>query len=215
MSGITHSSSSQRRHPHADAIEVQPGRISFAVDADHSRHACREAPATYSPGEVAPPTAWPVFPDAGVVHATLRSLQAIGNDARLRFIDALRVLYECNLYYELGYAIYEQYCARELGIARSTAFEYLQVARALDELPRLRILYGEGELSWAQVRAMGPAPHSYAPHDYRSGGTQPPVASSTIRAAASATSSRHGRPTSCTPHGSPSGVAPARTTTAG
>lgn len=150
-------SSDSLGHPHADAagaFEVQPGRIWFAVDADHTRRACREAPATYMPGEAAPPTAWPGFPDAGVVHATLRSLQAIGNDARLRFIDALRVLYECNLYYELGYASYEQYCDRELGLARSTAFEYLQVARALDGLPRLRILYGEGELSWAQVRAI-------------------------------------------------------------
>ena len=47
------------------------------------------------------------------------------------------------------------------------------------------------------------------------GRCQPPEAASTTAAAASATSSRHGCATSCTPIGRPSGDVPPRTTTAG
>ena len=47
------------------------------------------------------------------------------------------------------------------------------------------------------------------------GGLQPPRAVSIHLAAASAMSSRHGRATTCTPIGRPSGDVPARTTTQG
>ncbi len=106
--------------------------------------AARPASATPDPG----------FPEAAAVHELLKSLQGIGNEVRLRFLEGLRMLYDGNLYYELGYASFHQYCDRELGLARSTASEYLRVGRALDGLPRSRVLFREGELSWEQVRAI-------------------------------------------------------------
>src|ERR1051326_198782 len=50
---------------------------------------------------------------------------------------------------------------------------------------------------------------------YNGGLCQPPSADSTASAAASATSSRQGRATSCAPMGRPSSEVPARTTTPG
>ena len=96
----------------------------------------------------------PGFPEAGTVHELLKTLQGIGNEVRLGFLDALRMLHDGNLCFELGYSSFHQYCDRELGLARSTSYEYIRVAEALDDLPRLRVLFGHGELSWEQVRAI-------------------------------------------------------------
>ncbi len=100
------------------------------------------------------PATDPGFPEAARVHELLKSLQGIGKEVRLRFLDGLRMLYDGNLHYELGFSSFHQYCDRELGLARSTASEYLRVGRALDGLPRSRVLFREGELSWEQVRAI-------------------------------------------------------------
>ena len=92
--------------------------------------------------------------DAGPVHELLKALHVVGNEVRLRFLEALRLLLEGRLYYELGYGSFDQYCDRELGLPHSTAHEYTRVARALDRLPRTRALFGQGELSWEQARAI-------------------------------------------------------------
>jgi hypothetical protein len=94
------------------------------------------------------------IPSAVNVHNRLKSLHKLGNDARLRFIEALREMNDGNLFCELGYSNLAQYCETEFGLAKSSAFEYVRVAIALDALPSVRGLYSEGELSWHQVRSI-------------------------------------------------------------
>lgn len=94
------------------------------------------------------------IPDGAAVHALLKELQATGNELRLGFFDALIQMRDGRLYHELGYASVQHYADRELGLARSTVQEYLRAGAALDELPRLRVLFARGELSWQQVRAI-------------------------------------------------------------
>ena len=136
-------------HQHLPAGAVQPVSVRLrpqvvARAAEPSRPAAVVNP---SPPDLG-------FADAGALHRLLRSLQSIGNEVRLRFLDALRAFHDSNLCFELGYSSYAQYCDRELGLARSTSLEYVRVARALDGVPRLRALFGQGELSWEQVRAV-------------------------------------------------------------
>jgi len=88
------------------------------------------------------------------VHEALTQLHSAGNQVRLRFLEILQMLRDNNLFVELGYSSFAQYCDREFGLSRSTAMEYVRVARALDGLPRLRVLFGEGSLSWQQVRSI-------------------------------------------------------------
>jgi len=92
--------------------------------------------------------------EAHSVHEALVQLHAAGNQVRLRFLDVLQLLRDNSLFVELGYSSFAQYCDREFGLPRSTAMEYVRVARALDGLPCLRVLFGEGSLSWQQVRSI-------------------------------------------------------------
>ena len=92
--------------------------------------------------------------DAGALHAAVKALHGLGNEVRVRYIEALRAMHDCRSYLELGCTSFEHYCDREFGIARSTAFEYVRVARDLEGLPRLRTLFARGRLSWDQVRAI-------------------------------------------------------------
>lgn len=110
-------------------------------------HESRAAEADEDPGD-------PGQLEAGPVHELLKALHVVGNEVRLRFLDALRLLLEGRLYYELGYGSFDQYCDRELGLPHSTAHEYTRVARAFDRLPRTRALFGQGELAWEQARAI-------------------------------------------------------------
>jgi hypothetical protein len=64
--------------------------------------------------------------DAAKVHDLLQSLHALGNEVRLALLEALVTLHEGRLYFELGYSSFHQYCDRELGYGRSTAYEYLR-----------------------------------------------------------------------------------------
>jgi hypothetical protein len=92
--------------------------------------------------------------DAARVHAVLKELCAAGNQVRLELIRALKVVYDCRLYYELGYSYFHQYCDLELGFARSTAYEYVHTADDIERLPIVRQLFANGDLSWTQVRAI-------------------------------------------------------------
>jgi len=92
--------------------------------------------------------------EAHSIHEALTQLHSAGNQVRLRFLEVLQMLRDNNLFVELGYSSFAQYCDREFGLPRSTAMEYVRVARALDGLPRLRVLFGEGSLSWQQVRSI-------------------------------------------------------------
>ncbi len=94
------------------------------------------------------------YADAATVHKALQSLFRVGRRVLLCSIDALRVMRDNVHYLEIGYSSFANYCERELGLGRSTAYEYVRAAEALDELPRLRALFGRGEVSWDQVRAI-------------------------------------------------------------
>ena len=83
--------------------------------------------------------------DARQIHEELKALHACGNEVHLAKIARLREVYARGLCYELGYSSYQQYCDLEFGIARSTAYECLRVADALDNLTQLRRLFTEGE----------------------------------------------------------------------
>jgi hypothetical protein len=119
-------------------------------------------PALRSVREVAPAyaTATPVMAplrpsgliDTTQLHQLAKNAHAIGNEARKTLIDVLRKIRDGRLYYELGYSTFENYCDREFGIARSTAYEYMRVSAALEYLPRLRVLFSKGDMSWHQVR---------------------------------------------------------------
>ena len=92
------------------------------------------------------------IPDAAAVHQLLKSLHALGNEVRLALLDALMTLHRGKLFVELGYSSFSQYCDRELGLAHSTAYEYVRAGMALAGLPQLRAFFKDGELSWHQVR---------------------------------------------------------------
>ncbi|MFQ5460786.1 MAG: HNH endonuclease, partial [Anaerolineae bacterium] len=94
------------------------------------------------------------IPDAATVHGLLMSLKALGNEVRLALLDALVTMHDGKLCMELGYSNFYQYCDREMGFGRSTAYEYLRAGKALLVLPRLRTLFKTGELSWQQVRGI-------------------------------------------------------------
>jgi hypothetical protein len=86
------------------------------------------------------------------LHKLMRTLHGIGNDVRLRFIQALRDFDDRRSYYKFGFAGLHQYCEIEFGIPRSTAYEYVRVASSLDRLARARTAFRDGKLSWQQVR---------------------------------------------------------------
>lgn len=94
------------------------------------------------------------FADGPTVDRLLKSLGGLGNQVRVRHLDAIRIMHDDRLFLELGYASFLVYCDRELGLPQSTAYEYVRVARKLDGLPRLRVLFRDGGLSWPQVRAI-------------------------------------------------------------
>lgn len=118
--------------------------VGLASGASVPHHGCAAAGARDDTG----------LPEAGAVHERLKALRGLGNEVRLRFLEALRTLHDGHLFFELGYSSFLQYCDRELGLARSTALEYIRVAAALCGLPKLKALFGVGDLSWEQVRAI-------------------------------------------------------------
>ena len=146
----------------SDKVHVKLANDALAIAPLSSVQMLREAAVGYAVQECVTeedaPKTTPVraadfdLPDAASVHSLLRSLHARGNETRLQFIDALRTLHDHSLFYELGYASYRQYCDRELGLGRTTSFDYLRVARALEELPCVTALFADGRLSWLQVR---------------------------------------------------------------
>ena len=91
---------------------------------------------------------------AGQLHMFLKSLQATGNEVQLAFMEALQALHESKGFIEIGCSSFRQYCQEELGLGRSTAYEYLRCARALAELPVTATMFRDGDLSWDRVKAI-------------------------------------------------------------
>ena len=56
------------------------------------------------------------------------------------------------LYRELGYASIHLYAEAALGFSRSKTYEFIRLAEALDELPKLKDQIESGELPWTKAR---------------------------------------------------------------
>jgi hypothetical protein len=82
----------------------------------------------------------------------LKSERTLSNQVRLCQIDDMFTMHETKMYKELAYSNFAHYCEDELNIKGSTAYEYVRVSRALDELPRMLALFYEGHISWEVTR---------------------------------------------------------------
>ncbi len=78
----------------------------------------------------------------------------IGNRGRISLCEALRVLAETRLYFELGYPSVAAYAGAFFQLRRSEAFEYVRVAKALVALTTLREAFAKGRVGWSAVKAI-------------------------------------------------------------
>jgi len=87
-----------------------------------------------------------------MIHARLRAalheLQRAERNAVLLFGEVLRR----ELYRELGYASIQAYAAEALGFTPSKTSQFVRLAGALEDLPRLRRSVAAGELGWTKAR---------------------------------------------------------------
>ena len=72
------------------------------------------------------------------IHEYLLRAHTISNEIRFKFIQALRALDEGRFFHSLGFPTMWAYAEEFFGWERSTTYEALQVARALDDLPLTR-----------------------------------------------------------------------------
>ncbi len=82
------------------------------------------------------------------LEAALRELQLAEKNAVLLFGEILRR----KLYRDLGYSSIQTYAAEALGFTPSKTSQFVRLAGALDELPRLRRSIAAGELGWTKAR---------------------------------------------------------------
>jgi 5-methylcytosine-specific restriction endonuclease McrA len=77
-----------------------------------------------------------------------------GNRGRLSLCEALRVLHETRLYFDLGFPTIAAYAGAFFQLRRSEAFEHVRVAKAMTRLTQLRDAFGQGQLSWSVLKAV-------------------------------------------------------------
>ena len=82
------------------------------------------------------------------LEAALRELQRAEKNAVLLFGEMLRR----KLYQDLGYSSIQTYAAEALGFTPSKTSQFVRLAGALEELPRLRRSVAAGELGWTKAR---------------------------------------------------------------
>ena len=89
---------------------------------------------------------------ASEIHARLETalseLQRAEKNAVLLFGEILRR----KLYRDLGYSSIQAYAAEALGFTASKTSQFVRLAGALEELPRLRRSVAAGELGWTKAR---------------------------------------------------------------
>lgn len=89
--------------------------------------------------------------DAATVHARLTAVLVRMERAQclaaLWFAEVVRR----GLHQKLGYSTIETYATEGLGFSRSTAFQFLRLARRLPELPELRRALAAGEIGWTKA----------------------------------------------------------------
>lgn len=88
---------------------------------------------------------------ATALHAALKAalarLRAAEADAVSCFAEILRR----RLYRELGYSSIHTYAEAELAFSRSKTFQFLQLAEAMNRLPRLSTALAKREISWTKA----------------------------------------------------------------
>ncbi len=82
------------------------------------------------------------------LEAALRELQRAEKNAVLLFGEIL----SRKLYRDLGYSSIQAYAAEALGFSPSKTSQFVRLAGALEELPRLRRSVASGELGWTKAR---------------------------------------------------------------
>ena len=82
------------------------------------------------------------------LEAALRELQQAEKNAVLLFGEIL----SRKLYLDLGYSSIQAYAADALGFTPSKTSQFVRLAGALEELPRLRRSVASGELGWTKAR---------------------------------------------------------------
>ena len=78
----------------------------------------------------------------------------VGNRGRLSLCEALRVLSETRLYFDLGFPSLAAYADAFFQLRRSETFEYVRVAGRLVELTELREAFGHGRIGWSALKAI-------------------------------------------------------------
>jgi 5-methylcytosine-specific restriction endonuclease McrA len=82
------------------------------------------------------------------LEAALTELQRVEKNAVLLFGEILRR----KLYRDLGYSSIQTYAAESLGFTPSKTSQFVRLAGALEELPRLRGSVASGKLGWTKAR---------------------------------------------------------------
>jgi 5-methylcytosine-specific restriction endonuclease McrA len=78
----------------------------------------------------------------------------IGNRGRLSLCEALRVLNETRLYFDLGFPSLAAYADTFFHLRRAESFEHVRVAKALLELIQLRDAFARGRIGWSALKAI-------------------------------------------------------------
>jgi hypothetical protein len=93
------------------------------------------------------PNPSPPLPSAQELHKIALTAFALGNQARLRLLEALDALASTKLYFQLGFSSITQYAAHHFQFEHTQTGEYLRTARKLRSLPRSLEALKEGKIS--------------------------------------------------------------------
>ena len=96
----------------------------------------------------------PVGLSAQGLHELAVQAFRVGNRGRLSLCEALRVLSETRLYFDLGFPSLPAYADTFFQLRRAETFEHVRVARALVELTHLREAFGRGRIGWSALKAI-------------------------------------------------------------
>ncbi len=85
-------------------------------------------------------------------HADLQSKLAELDRAQAGAVGLFAVMMRNKLYRELGHASIHIYAQEALGFSRSKTYEFIRLANALDDLPKLKAGVESGEVPWTKAR---------------------------------------------------------------
>jgi hypothetical protein len=100
------------------------------------------------------PDLCPVQISAQALHELACQAFRVGNRGRLSLCEALRGLAETRLYLDLGFPSLSAYADTFFQLRRAETFEYVRVARRLEELTELREAFGQGRIGWCALKAI-------------------------------------------------------------